>query len=159
MIRHKRKDLPLGEPFWIITRVSCWGGRRGMWKSRTGTNQNRHPAVSTRKMATGRLEQLSSARLKGTDFHKHTGAKASGRAQFPTGRRQALVLEILKHVLNSKHVRTAVDFRLCSPAGLDLLTCTKLPREGMLQQGACDSSITKGVRFHHCWVTLTTEEC
>lgn len=96
--------------------VSCSGGRRGMWKSRPGTNQNRHPAVSTCKMATGRLEQFSSARLKGTDFHKHAGARASGRAQFPAGRRQAPLLEILRHVLNSKHVRTAVDFSLCSLA-------------------------------------------
>lgn len=58
--------------------------------------------------------KFSPARLKGTDFHKHTETKASGRTQFPTGRRQALVLEILKHVF--KHVRTAVDFSLCSSA-------------------------------------------
>lgn len=120
-----------------------------MWKSRTGTNQNMHPAVSTCKMATGKLEQFSSARLKETDFHKHTG-KSLWKSTIPCwgkGGRQALVLEILKHVF--KHMRTAVDFGLCSP-GLGLLMCTKLPREGMLQQSAGYSSVAEGVRCHHC---------
>lgn len=66
-------------------------------------------------MATVRLEQFGSVKLKGTDLYKHTGGKACVRAQFSAGRRQAPVPEIFKHVLNSKHMSTPIDLRLCIP--------------------------------------------
>lgn len=66
-------------------------------------------------MATVRLEQFGSIKLKGPDLYKHTGGKACARAEFSTGRRQASVPEIFKHVLNSKHMSTLIDFSLCIP--------------------------------------------
>lgn len=66
-------------------------------------------------MATVRLEQFGSVKLKGPDLYKHAGGKGCVRAEFSTGRRQAPVPEIFKHVLNSKHMSTLIDFSLCIP--------------------------------------------
>lgn len=161
MIKHKRKARLTSA--WAFLDHHTWAaavegeacGKADQVLTRTGTQQSALAKWLQEDWSSSALQdlkgQISTSTLGQEPLEEHNSPLGEGRPRSWKYWGMSLTLSMWELLW------TSVCAALHEPAGLDFLTCTELPREGMLQQSACDSSITKRVRYHHWWVSLTAE--